>query len=324
MKLYLVESPRYNPYENLAIESVLMKNCPEDSLIFYVWQNAHTVVIGKHQHAQSEVHMEKALDDKVTIARRSSGGGAVYHDLGNLNFTFIAKDPLYSIPKQMEMIASALKDLGIPAEVNGRNDIEVNGSKVSGNAFAHQGNTHLHHGTLLVNVDKSALGKYLNVNPKKLKRKNVTSVAARIQNLSEFKALTIEELKHHLFDTVGHYANTEGVWLDFEAMDKTHELSLYENRDFVFGRELKSQLRFEECFDFGCIRWDFVSEKGIITGSKLYSDALDTLWVESLEKWVVGIPEQELINHISHYNDHQPERMRQLVFALTEAVLELS
>lgn len=324
MKLLLLESPRFNPYENLAIESVLMKNCPEDTLIFYLWQNAHTVVIGKHQHAPSEVHMEKALEDKVTLARRSSGGGAVYHDLGNLNFTFIAKDPIYSIPKQMEMIASALNDLEIPAQVNGRNDIEVNGSKVSGNAFAHQGNTHLHHGTLLVNVDKTALGKYLNVNPKKLKRKNVASVSARIQNLSEFKELTIEELKHHLFDTVRRYAHTQGEWLDFEAMDASQEIRLYENQDFVLGKDIKSQIRFEECFDFGCIRWDFISEKGMITQSKLYSDALDTLWVEALEKWVVGSSEKDLINHISLYNDEQPERLKQLVFALNEAVLELA
>lgn len=322
MKLLLLQSPRFNPYENLAIESVLMKTCPEDTLIFYLWQNAHTVVIGKHQHASSEVFMTKALEDQVTIARRSSGGGAVYHDLGNLNFTFIAHDPLFSIPKQMEMIASALNELGIPAIVNGRNDIEVEGSKVSGNAFAHQGTTHLHHGTLLVNVDKSALGKYLNVNPKKLKRKNVASVSARIQNLSEFKPLTLPDLIDHLFRSVRQYANTQGEWLDFDQLDAQSEIKQYSNTDFIMGQDLKSRFRFEECFDFGCLRWDFESENGLITQSKLYSDALDTQWVEDMEHWVVGASEFDLINHISKYKDEQPQRLNQVVLAMKEAMVE--
>lgn len=301
MKLQLILAKGHNPYENLALEQVLMDHCPSETLIFYLWQNAHTIVIGKHQHAASEIHLELAKEDHVTVSRRSSGGGAVYHDLGNLNFTFIAQDGVYSIPKQMEMIANALQALGVQAQVNGRNDIEVEGFKVSGNAFAHQNKTHLHHGTLLVNVDKALLGKYLNVNPKKLKRKNVKSVGARIANISEFKDLTIDELIDHLVEEVEKYAQTKGEWLDIESFDIKDAVARFSHPDFVFANDLKSKFIFEECFDFGCLKWEFVSKNGIITESKLFSDALENEWVEALEVHVIGALENNLSEHIKTF-----------------------
>lgn len=318
MKLQLITSPRHNPYENLAIEQVLMDVCPKDTLIFYLWQNAHTVVIGKHQHAPSEVHLDKAQEDKVTLARRSSGGGAVYHDLGNLNFTFIAQDGIYSINNQMNMIANALKALGVDAKVNGRNDIEVEGFKVSGNAFAHQKQTHLHHGTLLVNVDKTLLGKYLNPNPKKLQRKNVTSVAARIANISEFKEMDIESLKKHLFEEVEKYAGVKGEIIDFESLDSKNEMSHYANQDYVYGNLKNNSFYFEDCFDFGCLKWNFISDNAIIKESHLFSDALENEWVEALEKHVVGIAEKDLIPHLENFNQDINNRVKVIIERLKE------
>lgn len=316
MKLQIVQSNQTNPYHNLALEQVLMNQCPQDTLIFYLWQNAHTVVIGKHQSAYSEIFMEKALEDHVKIARRSSGGGTVYHDLGNLNFTFIAQDPIFNIEAQMNLIATALQSLNIPALVNGRNDIEVLGSKVSGNAFAHQGATHLHHGTLLLNVDKSALGKYLNVNPKKLQRKNVTSVTARVQNIIEFEAVTLEQLIAHLIKSVQTYAQSEGEWLDFDAIDVGTELAHFADPDFIFGKQLKGKILLEDCFDFGCIKWEMEVTQGCVSQSRLFSDALDTQWVSALEAHVLGCAEDQLIEHIATFQDKIPSRHQQIMSSL--------
>lgn len=320
MKLQLITSPRHNPYENLAVEQVLMDTCPKDTLIFYLWQNEHTVVIGKHQHAASEVRLDLAHEDKVTVSRRSSGGGAVYHDLGNLNFTFIAQDGIYSIHNQMEMIANALKALGVDARVNGRNDIEVDGFKVSGNAFAHQKETHLHHGTLLVNVDKQLLGKYLSPNPKKLQRKNVKSVAARIANISEFKDLSIKDLMAHLFEEVEKYAGVKGEIIDFESLDANHAIKHYSDQAYVLGHQKTEKFLFEDCFDFGCLKWDFISEKGIITESHLYSDALENEWVEALEKHVIGCEELKLIERLESFTNDIDDRVLQISLSLKENV----
>jgi len=154
MKLELYQSHNTNPHYNLALEQHLLETCPVDTVRFYLWQNEHTVVIGKNQHALTEVHYEKLLEDKGTLARRTSGGGAVYHDLGNLNFSFIAYGSLFNISKQMEMMAGTLRILGYIAMVIGRNDFEVVGAKLSGNAFAILKNQNLHNGTLWVNVNK--------------------------------------------------------------------------------------------------------------------------------------------------------------------------
>lgn len=318
MKLKFVRSTQHQAHLNLAIEQALMKACPPDTLIFYLWQNAHTVVIGKHQHAPSEIHMENALNDGVTIARRGSGGGAVYHDLGNLNFTFIAQDPLYDIPKQMAMIAQALVDLGIEAKVNGRNDIEVEGFKVSGNAFAHQGATHLHHGTLLVNVDKAKLGRYLNVNPKKLKRKQVASVAARVANLTEFKDVTLAQLTEHLFRAVEAYANTQGEWLDFDVLDTQEEFKAYSDPEWILQTQAPDRILIDECFDFGCLRWHLTFHQGIVTQSKLYSDTLDNRWLERLEAWVLGCEEARLVERLAAFEDDDAQRHLQIMSVFSQ------
>jgi len=288
MKLELYESLSTNPYENLGAEAYLLETCPDDTLRFYLWQNAHTVVIGKNQHAPSEVHVDALKNDAGTLARRSSGGGAVYHDLGNLNFTFIAPTGLFDIQKQMEMIALALRHAGVNAQVNGRNDIEIDGAKVSGNAFAHKEDRHLHHGTLLVNVDKMALAKYLNVNPKKLKRKNVTSVASRIVNLRELIDIDIRRLKALLFASAEEYTGTPGTRMAFPNEEARSHMTRYASQDWLFPAAAKENLVFEESFDFGLIKWFFETSEGHIVKNSLWSDAMDTQWIEALERHLIG------------------------------------
>ena len=319
MKLELYESSSFNPYQNLGVEAYLLETCPPDTLRFYLWQNAHTVVIGKNQHAPTEVHLEALNNDHGTLARRSSGGGAVYHDLGNLNFTFIAAGELFSIPRQMEMIALALRNAGVNAQVNGRNDIEIDGAKVSGNAFAHSKDKHLHHGTLLVSVDKAKLPKYLNVNPKKLKRKNVTSVAARIVNLSELITIDIPSLKALLFKAAESYSGVQGVHLELPLKEADAYMTQYASPQWLLPLAAKENLTFDECFDFGCINWMFEIENGIIVKNSLWSDAMDTQWISDLQDHLNGIPgtEKAIVERLKAFDDpRHASDLAQLITAL--------
>ncbi|NTW95972.1 MAG: lipoate--protein ligase [Erysipelotrichaceae bacterium] len=316
MKLELYESYSFNPYENLGAEAYLLESCPPDTLRFYLWQNAHTVVIGKNQHAPSEVFVQALQNDEGILARRSSGGGAVYHDLGNLNFTFIAPTGIFDIQKQMEMIALALRHAGVNAQVNGRNDIEIDGAKVSGNAFAHSLNKHLHHGTLLVNVDKMKLAKYLNVNPKKLKRKNVTSVSARIVNLRELIDIDIQKLKDLLFRAAEEYTGTLGLKCEFPSDNAKAYMNQYASVEWLFPEPAKENLVFEEAYDFGLLKWFFESQDGVIVKNSLWSDAMDTQWIDALQAHINGCvnTEKAIADRLRSFLDkHHTEDIKQII-----------
>lgn len=194
----LIESPQNNPYRNLAAETV-MTDSPANLCYFYLWTNAPTIVIGYNQNPFSECNLEAAANAGVFIARRRTGGGAVYHDFGNLNFSFVMPEEIYDVKRQSSVIVNALKSLGINAELSGRNDITAGGRKFSGNAF-YKGKTHrLHHGTLMIDVDFGALSSYLTPDPSKYLRKGVSSVKARVVNLKELApTITAKALKNAL------------------------------------------------------------------------------------------------------------------------------
>jgi len=296
MNIELYQSPSFDPYVNLGVEELLLETCPKNTLRFYLWQNAHTVVIGKNQHAQSEVAITKLLDDGGRLARRSSGGGAVYHDLGNVNFTFILEEKDYDVQKQMNVIARALGKLGFDAKVSGRNDIEINGAKVSGNAFLKRDGFGLHHGTILFNVDKEKLGKYLTVSEAKLKRKSVESVKARIMNLCDVKPVGLEEVKQACLLAVGEEYGEITHRLPFPMEEAKEKIAFFESEDWLYGAHFDKQLKLETYLSFGSIRWEFQSEQNRIIHARIYSDAMDVSWIEKLEKHVLGlVPDPRII-----------------------------
>lgn len=185
MKLLILDST--DPYRNLAIEEYLFRNSDED--VFMLWQNEPTVVIGKNQNAHAEIDMELARARGVHVVRRITGGGAVYHDLGNVNYSILSpskgKDGIDFSYFTAPMIA-ALESLGVHAELSGRNDLTVDGKKVSGSAQHAEGDRVLHHGTLLFDSDLEALTAVLRVDEEKLRARAIRSVRSRVTNLRPY------------------------------------------------------------------------------------------------------------------------------------------
>ena len=200
MRIYRNDST--DPYFNLASEEYLMKNCPDD--VFMLWRNSPAVVIGRSQNAYAEINRAFTDEHQIKVVRRLTGGGAVFHDLGNVNFTYIVRDDGSDIdfaPYTAPVIA-ALRELGLDAELSGRNDIVCGGVKISGNAQCRSFGKLLSHGTLLFRADLGKMTGALNVNPAKIRSKGIASVRSRVANIAQLcgTSLTTEEFKAFLED----------------------------------------------------------------------------------------------------------------------------
>jgi len=187
MKCYIVNGDNNSVYYNLAIEQTMAESLEKDSAVLFLWQNSKTVVIGRHQNPYRECNLSRMQEDDITLARRPSGGGAVYHDINNLNFTFIYRKEDYNLACNFQIIIDALKSLGINAELSGRNDILCEEKKFSGNAFYSTKTATVHHGTIMIGVDMAGIMNYLNVSKLKLQSKGVKSVASRVVNLKAIR-----------------------------------------------------------------------------------------------------------------------------------------
>ena len=217
----IITSSILDPWYNLALEEFLLKHVRENEIILYLWQNDNTVVVGKNQNCWKECKCRELEMDGGKLARRLSGGGAVYHDLGNLNFTFVMDKELYNLEKQLKVIIKALQNTGIDAEFSGRNDITVKGKKFSGNAFYNTKNTVLHHGTLLINSDFSKLAAYLQVSREKIQSKGVESVQSRVINLKEVNSsITLEEVISNLKSTFIQLYGGNGEVLEINSFEE--------------------------------------------------------------------------------------------------------
>lgn len=187
--LRLLISDSYDPWFNLAVEECIFRQMPATQRVLFLWRNADTVVIGRAQNPWKECNTRRMEEDNVRLARRSSGGGAVFHDLGNTCFTFMAGKPEYDKTISTAIVLNALNALGVDAEASGRNDLVVKtpdgDRKVSGSAYRETKDRGFHHGTLLLNADLSRLANYLNPDKKKLAAKGITSVRSRVANLTE-------------------------------------------------------------------------------------------------------------------------------------------
>lgn len=224
-------SENTSPYYNLALERSLFDFVDEDSVILYLWQNSHTIVIGKNQNAYAECKVDEFIGAGGTLARRPSGGGAVYHDLGNLNFSIICKESIANEHTYQRIVKEALRFFGIVSEFNGRNDLTVDGKKFSGNAFYVKDDVLCQHGTILINSDFKELSKYLTPDISKLERNHVKSVESRVVNLSEISdKITVESMKEAMIKA------TNAVRLGKAPTESKVEeyKKIFENDEWIF------------------------------------------------------------------------------------------
>lgn len=268
-----------NPHRNLAIEEYLTDTVPADTCILYLWQNRHTVVIGRNQNAWAECRTQELSHDGGTLARRLSGGGAVYHDMGNLNFTFSMRTADYDLHRQQSVIVEACRLLGIPAEISGRNDVVTNGCKFSGNSFYSHNGCSFHNGTLLVQVDMENLGKYLTPSKVKLQSKGVASVRSRVINLCELKpSLTIDDMAQAMvkaFEAVYGLPAKRLCAEDLDEAEIAHRYARFSSYDWNYGRSVPCSFSCAERFPWGEVTLELQVKDGLCADAVVYSDAMD-------------------------------------------------
>lgn len=285
-------STETNPYKNLALEEYLLKQVDASEVILYLWQNEKTVVIGKNQNPWKECRITELEAEGGKLVRRLSGGGAVFHDLGNLNFTFLATKENYNVEKQLEVILKAVNRLGIPAEKSGRNDITVEGRKFSGNAFYSDGTHCYHHGTILVNVDMGMLSRYLNVSRDKLVSKGVESVRSRVINLTEHKKdLNISKMSEELLQAFQEVYELSPTKLDISQINQ-QEITRLEDKfsswDWIYGKKMEFSYFLVRRFPWGDMDMRFVIASGKVVHCVVYSDALETEFFEQFTEILSG------------------------------------
>ena len=315
-----------DPAFNLALEEYVFESLSKDYNYFILWQNASTVVVGRHQNTFNEVDEAFVRENNITVVRRLSGGGAVYHDLGNLNFTFIqdaaGKEPdlgLFCRP-----VAQAIRTLGAEAEVNGRNDITVNGMKFSGNAQYVKYGRVMHHGTLLFDSQLEVAAKALRPDPEKIKAKGVASVRSRITNL---KPLLPEETTLEIFREALLKALFEKEQMEVYSLthaDLTAIAALKEERygtwAWNWGASPACDMTFSGRIE-GCgqLSLQFRVKKGFITDAALYGDFFSAGDPQALAKSFIGYPATaEGIREAAEKADVSP-----ILGLTTEALLDI-
>ena len=315
-----------DPAFNLALEEYVFESLSKDYNYFILWQNASTVVVGRHQNTFNEVDEAFIRENNITVVRRLSGGGAVYHDLGNLNFTFIqdaaGKEPdlgLFCRP-----VAQAIRTLGAEAEVNGRNDITVNGMKFSGNAQYVKYGRVMHHGTLLFDSQLEVAAKALRPDPEKIKAKGVASVRSRITNLKPLlpEGTTLEIFREALLKALFEKEQMEVYSLTHA--DLTAIAALKEERygtwAWNWGASPACDMTFSGRVE-GCghLSFQFRVEKGFISDAALYGDFFSAGDPQALAKSFIGYPATaEGIREAAEKADVSP-----ILGLTTEALLDI-
>lgn len=286
-----------DPRINLAIEEYALKNLDinETYLLFYI--NEPSIIIGKNQNTIEEINTDYVEGNGIHVVRRLSGGGAVYHDLGNLNFSFITKDDgesFHNFLKFTEPVIEALKKLGVQAKLSGRNDITAEGRKISGNAqFSTKGRM-FSHGTLLFDSEIDSVVSALKVKKDKIESKGIKSIRSRVANISEFltEKMTIEEFRALLLefifggkDQIQEYRLTDTDW------EEIHQLSAerYQNWDWNYGKSPKFNLQHAHRFPVGQIDVRIEVDKGVIANCKIYGDFFGVGDVSEIEEKLAGI-----------------------------------
>ncbi|MTI71482.1 MAG: lipoate--protein ligase [Firmicutes bacterium] len=280
------------PYYNFALEEYLMNEALEDSYIFF-YIHKPSIIVGKHQNTIEEVNKEFVKENDITVARRLSGGGAVYHDIGNLNFSFIQKaekEYVNDFEKFTKPVINALKKLGVEAKLSGRNDILVDGKKISGNAQYYKKGRILSHGTLLFDADMGNLTKALKVKDLKIKSKGIKSVRSRVANVKDYldREMSIFELKEHILNYISNNEGIEEYVLSKDELNKITKAAegKFSTWDWNWGNSPKYEIQKIDKFPCGLIDVRLNVKNGKIKDCKIFGDFFTRRNIKELEEFL--------------------------------------
>lgn len=285
-----------DPTLNLAMEEYVLKNMPKDDSYFLFYVNRPSIIIGKNQNTIEEVNQPYIDEHGIDVVRRISGGGAVYHDTGNLNFSFVTDDDgnsFHNFKKFTEPIVEGLQSLGVDADMSGRNDIQVGSAKISGNAMVKVKDRMFSHGTLMLNSELNEVQNALKVNPAKIKSKGIKSVRSRVANISEFldEPLDIDRFKEIILKTIfGEATQVEEYILTDDDWKKIEQLSneKYRTWEWNYGRNPKYNFEREEKFEKGFVQIKLDVKKGRIEHAKIFGDFFGEGDITELENALEG------------------------------------
>lgn len=323
--LRLLISDSYDPWFNLAVEECIFRQMSPTQRVLFLWRNTDTVVIGRAQNPWKECNTRRMSEDGVKLARRSSGGGAVFHDLGNTCFTFMAGKPEYDKSISTGIILDALHSLGLTAGASGRNDLVVTTAdgerKVSGSAYRETKDRGFHHGTLLLNADLSRLANYLHPDPKKLQAKGITSVRSRVANLVELMPdITHEQIcdavTESFFKHYGERVEAEHISPRYEPdMPNFSEQFLKQSSwEWNFGQAPAFNHQLDERFVWGGVELHFDVERGLITRAQMFTDSLNPAPLEALAERLQGViyRSEEISAVVQQLAQDYPEQQTEL------------
>ncbi len=318
LKVFLSDS--FNPHLNLATEEWIFHNLDPSYQILFIWRNEETVVIGRNQNPWSECNLARMKDDSVHLARRTTGGGAVFHDLGNTNFTFLSPKENYNRDHNTAIILSALKSFGIEGFTSGRNDLLIpfpdGPRKFSGSAYREKRDRAFHHGTLLLHADLTRLGNYLTPNPKKLQAKGKESVRARVANLSELEpSIKHEAISSALIQSFeSFYKNSaEQEMLNLSSLKTIPELNTqFENLAsfaWLFGNTMEFNQQMSEYLSLGFFDFQFKIVDAVISDLKIFTDCLYPALIDDLTSSLRSQPftGATIRTQLAHAKTHFPE-----------------
>ncbi len=290
MKIYISES--HNPYINQSIEKLLVADPKEKEDVLFLWLNENAIIIGRNQNIYNEINEEFVKEKDIKISRRLSGGGAVYHDLGNILFSIIRdKGDSHSYEKFLEPIVGFLNELGVQAKFSGRNDVLVDGMKISGNAQFIIKNKMAHHGTLLFNTDLTVLGKSLVTNKHKVVSKGIKSNRQRVTNIKEHMKKEINS-QEFLDNLANYFVKNNDAFIKeipeniiLKAKEDSKAISKFE---WIYGKSPEAQIHNKYKFDGGNVEVLLNVIKGRISNLQIMGDFLSKLDVNEITNKING------------------------------------
>jgi len=296
-----IESKSTDPSWNLALEEFVFSRMNQKQSYFMLWQNHNTIVVGKNQNTVAEINTRYVRENGITVVRRLSGGGAVYHDLGNLNFTFVTDSNKLSeinFSRFCMPVIEALRAVGIHAELNGRNDMTIGGKKFSGNSQYIRNGRVLHHGTLLFKSNLQTISNALRVNEDKIVSKGIASVASRVTNISDYlpEEMTLERFKRILLQKMFTAQIPEPYAFSEEEFAVVREIQMqrYENWEWNYGYSpqyiINKRRRIEGC---GEIEISLDIKHGRIQAAQFLGDFFSVREVEELAERLKGCPNRK-------------------------------